>query len=597
MCFLRLRLKHLPTITEFCGGYMPLKQIPLQLIARAAVIEEHLQKCTSLKLLMQIHAQIVSNGLHSENYFAVKLVSCSKALGNITYARLIFDDLINSANVFLWTAMITAYSKQQSQATVEAILIYKMMHQRGIQPNSFTLSSVLKACSFLSSRQEGNQIHVHATKLGLESDVYVQTTLMDMYAKFGCIQAATSLFEMISDRNIVVCNSMIVSYTKAGNIKAAREIFDKMVERDSISWTAMISGYTNRGNMQVAQQLFNQMSNRDVTSWNALITGYSHSGQWHEALELFDKMQSENVKPSQVTIAVVISVCGQIGALEKAKQMHDYLEKNGMEMNVHVFNSLIDMYAKCGSIDEAYSVFCMMPVKDTVSYNAMIMGFATHGNGKQALKLFSDLQTGGITPDGVTFLGVLTACSHAGLLDCGRQYFNCMTRDYAIEPMVDHYACMVDLLGRAGFVVEAYELVKTMTFEPHAGVWGALLNACRTYCNVEIGEIAARKLFLIEPDNPGNYVLLSNIYARAHMWDDVAKVRRRMRGSRVAKTAGCSWIEVDNVVHKFYIGDANHPQYLPIYATLRHLSLELVWAGYVLDPDSGCMTRRSLEAL
>ncbi|XP_058114432.1 pentatricopeptide repeat-containing protein At5g44230-like isoform X1 [Magnolia sinica] len=568
---------------------MQLKQIPFQLIARmpliAETIAEHLQQCMSLESLRQIHAQIISNGLHSENYLAVKLVTCSKELGNIAYARMIFNGLIDSANVFLWTAMITAYSKQQSQITAEAIWIYKMMCQHGIQPNSFTLSSVLKACSFLSAVKEGKQIHVYAAKLGLDSDVYVQTTLMDMYAKFGCIQVATHLFETISEKNVVVCNAMIVCYTKAGNIEAARGIFDKMHHRDSISWTAMLSGYTNRGNMHAAQELFNQMAERDVTSWNAMITGYSHSGDWLMALELFDKMRSENIEPNQVTMAVAISICGQLGALDMARQMHEYLKKTGVEMNVHIFNALIDMYAKCGSVDEAHSVFGQMSVKDTVSYNAMIVGFANHGQGQDALNLFLEFLEGGARPDRITFIGVLTACSHAGLLEVGRQYFDCMTREYAIEPTVDHYACMVDLLGRAGLVEEAYELIKTMAVEPHAGVWGALLSACRTHGNVEIGEIAARELFIIEPENPGNYVLLSNIYARAHMWADVAKVRRWMRGQGVPKTAGCSWIETNSSVHKFLIGDTDHPQCLHIYAMLRHLSLQLASDDFVLDSD------------
>lgn len=491
--------------------------------------------------------------------------------------------------------MITAYSQHQSALTGKAILIYKQMLQHEIQPNSYTLSSVVKACSFLSAAREGGQIHVHAVKLGLNSDLYVQTTLMDMYAKFGCVEAATHLFETMAVRNVVVCNAMIVCYTKAGYIEAAREIFDAMSERDSISWTAIISGYTNRGIMRTAEDLFGRMPERDVAAWNALITGYSHSGDWHRALELFNEMQLENVKPNQVTMAVVISVCGQLGDLEKAKHMHSYLKKSDMEINVHMFNSLVDTYAKCGSVDEAYRLFCQMPVRDIVSYNAMILGFANHGHVEDALELFRNFLESGEQPDRITFLGVLTACSHAGLLDVGRHYFKSMTKDHAIKPSVDHYACMVDLLGRSGFIREAYELVKTMEVEPHAGVWGALLGACRIHCNVEVGEVAAEKLFEIEPENLGNYVLLSNIYARAQMWEDVAKVRRSMRARGMPKTAGCSWIEVDNRVHNFLIGDVSHPQCLDIYVILRHLSSQLAADGCVLDNDLTCLSS-TLEA-
>nr|DAD37344.1 TPA_asm: hypothetical protein HUJ06_007985 [Nelumbo nucifera] len=561
---------------------MQLKPVPLQLNSRTGEIVgeifESLKKCASMKLLKQVHAPIITSGLHHENYLSVKLLSLStKVLANIDYARKIFDCSMGTANVFLWTAMITAYSRNQSQATVEAILIYKKMQRHMIEPNSYTLSSVLKACSILSAVQEGNQIHVHALKLGLNTNIYVQTTLMDMYAKFGCIEAAVHLFETSCERNLVMCNAMIMCYGKAGNVEAAREIFDKMTQRDSISWTSMISSYTNHGNMQAAQELFDQMCLRDVSCWNALIRGYAHSGDGERALLLFNEMKLENVEPNQVTMAVIISVCGCIGALEKGKQIHEYIKDcSGMEMNIYMFNALIDMYAKCGSLDDAYRVFCEMPYKDVVTYNAMILGFAKHGHAEDSLKLFSELLVGGLKPDAVTLLGILTACSHAGLLGMGNEWFSCMTRDYKIEPSVDHYACMVDLLGRAGFIEEAYQLIKTMKLEPHAGVWGALLRACKTCCNIEIGEIAARKLFIVEPENPANYVLLSNIYARSNRWDDVAKVRHWMSKRGIAKASGYSWIEVDKLVHKFLAGDTSHPQYRHIHATLKNLSLQLI---------------------
>ncbi|XP_043699074.1 pentatricopeptide repeat-containing protein At3g29230-like [Telopea speciosissima] len=532
---------------------MWLKRIPSALIPRSAeiveIISEHLQQCTSMRSLKQVHAPMITSGLHRENYFSVKLVTLStKVMGDITYARMIFDCFFDTKNVFLWTSMIAAYAGQQSQDTVEAIFIYRKMQRHMVRPNSFTLSSVLKVCSFLLAIQVGRQIHGHSVKLGLNSDPYVQTTLVDMYAKFGCIKSATYLFETMSERNIVVCNAMIMCYTKAGNVEAAQKIFDNMTNRDCISWTAMISGYSNHGNMQAAQDLFYLMPERDASSWNALIMGYSKSGEWHRALVLFNEMQLENVKPDPVTMAVIISVCGHIGALETATQIHDYVKnKGGVILNVHVFNALIDMYAKCGSVDKAHQIFCEMPFKDIVSYNSMIAGFANHGHAEDALKLFSELVRYGLQPDAVTFVGVLTACSHAGLLDLGCKFFNCMTRHYRIEPLVDHYSCIVDLLGRAGLVQKAYELIKVMKVEPHAGVWGALLAACRTYCNVEVGKIAAKELFKMEPANPGNYVLLSNIYARANMWDDVSKVRHWMRRTGVAKTDGCSWIEIDGV--------------------------------------------------
>lgn len=515
-----------------------------------------LGRCTSLRTFKQIHAHELVKGLSHGNYEAVQLVSfCSKILGDIFYARSIFDNYINSANVFLWTTMITCYTNHQSELTRQAILVFKLMHKHGPRSNDFTLSSVLKACSFLKSIWEGNQIYAHTMKLGYNSSIYVQNTLLDMYAKFECIKEARHLFGIMPDKNVVACNAMIACYLKKNNNEAAREIFDNMLDRDSISWNFMISGY-------------------------------SDIGDWHESLKLFNDLLLDCVKPNHVTLTLVMSACGHLGALKLARQFHAMLHKLCIEMNDYAFNSLVDMYAKCGSIHEAYRVFSESSIKDVVSYNVMIAGFANHGHGEDAIKLFPEMIEGGIQPDTVTFLGILTACSQSGLLDIGRWYFASMSRYYAVVPSVDHYACMVDLFGRAGFVDEAYDLVKSMQVEPHAGVWGALLNACKTHRHIEVGKIAARELFEIEPENPGNYVLLSNIYAQAGLWDGVSEVRRLMRGRSLAKTVGCSWIEVNSRVDEFLMGDATHPLLEEISEILRHLLLQTVYDQFTSDvPD------------
>ncbi|XP_072995940.1 pentatricopeptide repeat-containing protein At5g08510-like [Typha latifolia] len=536
-----------------------------------------LERCTSLELLKQAHAQILLSGLHHENYAAVKLVSfCSKALGNLCYARTIFNSLIGSANVFLWTAIITSYSNHESELTREAVLIYRIMLRDGPPPNHFTLSSVLKACSFLKAIMEGNQIHAYTTKVGFSSSTYVQAALLDMYAKFGWVLEARVVFASMSAGNVVACNSMMACYAKAGDIEAARKVFDRMSIRDTISWNTIISGYAADGNTLVAWNLFNQMPEKNINSWNALISGYSHSGEWNKAVNLFKGMLLDPVKPDHVTMAILMSACSQLGSPKIARQIHGFLKKNCIEMNCYVLNSLMDMYSKCGSASEAYLVFSEMPMKDVVSYNVMIASFANHGQGKNALKLFPKMLEKGLKPDTVTFLGILSACSHAGLLDAGRHYFDCMIRDHAIEPSVDHYACMIDLYGRAGYIEYAYDLVNTMPIEPHAGVWGALLNACRMHCHIKFGKIAARELFKSEPGNPGNYVLLSNMYARGHSWDAAAEARCLMRGNGVTKTVGCSWIDVDFEIHQFFTGQVTHPKLEDIYTVLKHLSSQLL---------------------
>jgi len=567
----------------FCGqnydAELLLKQSPFQLNQMQAILENTLlwlEKCKSLRTLKQVHSQVLINGLQNENYVAVKLVSfCSKTLRNIGYARMIFDASKSSANVFLWTTMITSYSNHQSDIVREAILIYRMMHEQGAHPNNFTLSSVLKACTFLKAISEGEQIHAHSTKLGFSSSTYVLTTLLDMDAKFGFIKEQEYLYRTMPEKNVVACNSMIACYTKAADMEAAARFFSVMSNKDSVSWSIMVSGYASNGNMLAAKEVFDQIPEKEIKSWNALIVGYSRNGDWNNCIEIFNEMRLKNMKPDHFTVASVMSACGQLGVLRVARQLHGTLHKNCIEINVFVYNSLVDMYAKCGAIHEAFRVFTKLPAKDVVSYNVMISGFASHGHGEDALKLFSGMLERGIQPDRITFLGILYACSQIGHLELCQYYFNCMVSDYGIEHSVDHYACMVDLFGRTGFIEKAYDLVKTMTVKPHAGVWGALLNACSTYCHVEIGEIAAHELFRIEPENPGNYVLLSNIYARSHLWDKVKEVRCLMRGKRVAKMAGFSWIEMNDKIHEFLNGDASHPLWQEIYEVLYHLYLEL----------------------
>ncbi|KAL6842098.1 hypothetical protein ACP4OV_028077 [Aristida adscensionis] len=317
------------------------------------------------------------------------------------------------------------------------------------------------------------------------------------------------------------------------------------------------------------------MPGRNVNSWNMMITACSAEGLWAYAVQVFNQMRVAGFKPDAATLAWLMSACAQLGSLTVARQVHGFLKKGCVEINSHVQNSLTDMYAKCGSISQAHLLFVETQPKDTVSYNVIICALAHHGHGRVALELFNRMVEGGLQPDGVTFLGVLSACAHAGLVHDGKHYFESMRSTYAIEQSPDHYACMVDLYGRAGLVEEAHCLVHTMPMRPHAGVWGALLNACRKHCHIETGKIAARELIGIEPKNPGNYVLLANTLARGQQWDSVEIVRQSMRGKGVDKTAGCSWVELDNVVHEFFMGDFSHPNVDGIYSILDHLYLQL----------------------
>ncbi|XP_020703485.1 pentatricopeptide repeat-containing protein At1g74630 [Dendrobium catenatum] len=348
--------------------------------------------CSSLNSFKKIHAHIIIHGLRLNNLVAVKLVIfCSQALGHIGYARLIFNGLLSSANVYLWTAMITSYTHQHSELAREAIVIYHMMLNHGTYPNNFTLSTALKACSTLKATNEGKQIHVHSTKLGFNSSIYVQTTLVDMYAKFGLVEEARYVFDNMAVKNVVTCNVMMACNVKDGDIESARGMFDQMSQRDPISLATMISGYAMNGSILTARELFDQMPVKEVSSWNALIVGYCHGGEWDQSIKLFNEMQLNRIKPNHVTMAILLSSCGQLGALRFGRQLHGFLHKICFLKNVYVSNSLLNMYAKCGSLQDAHDAFVDMPEKDIVSYNAMITGLANHGHGEEALELFQEV--------------------------------------------------------------------------------------------------------------------------------------------------------------------------------------------------------------
>ncbi|KAI3947336.1 hypothetical protein MKW92_015425 [Papaver armeniacum] len=304
-----------------------------------------------------------------------------------------------------------------------------------------------------------------------------------------------------------------------------------MPERDVISWTSMIVAYTKIGDMESAADLFGELPSKDIVVCTAMLTGYVQNGKPKEALELCQSMMKDSV--DEVTLVGAISACSQLGVMASFDSAK----------NVVVGSSLIDMYSKCGSVEEAYRIFQRMIERNVFSYTAMITGFARHGHAESAVKLFYDMLETEIKPNEVTFIGVLTACSHAGKVKQGKEIFERRRKDFGLTPSADHYTCIVDMLGRSGYLEEAFELVEKMPVKPHGGVWGALLGACKILKNVEIAEIAAEHLFELEPDSIGNFVVLSNIYSSAGRRDDVLQIRKMVRKKQLKKKPGCSWIE------------------------------------------------------
>lgn len=357
----------------------------------------------------------------------------------------------------------------------------------------------------------------------------------------------------------------------------------------------MITCYAKHGDVEVARELFDGMPERDVVCWNAMIDGYTQQGRANESLILFREMLAAGVKPNEVTVVSVLSACGQLGALGSGRWLHSYIESNRINRaNVRIATSLIDMYSKCGSLEDARSIFDAICDKDIVSWNSIIGGYAMHGFPQDALRLFNEMCMAGLQPNDITFVGILGACAHAGLVSEGRAFFRSMKDEYGIEPKIQHYGCMVNLLSRAGHLEDAYELAKSVTFEADMVLWATLLWACRLHGNVGLGEIILERLVAGDKANSGSYVLLSNIYAAAGNWEGVARVRSSMKNSRAEKEPGCTAIEVNNKVHEFLAGDLRHPKSKEIYQMLGEINGWLKAHGYT--PQTGVVLHDIGEA-
>eukprot|EP01018_Ginkgo_biloba_P019984 Gb_41801 [translate_table: standard] len=511
-----------------------------------------LRECINSKALAEgkiVHANLIKTGFRSVIILQNTLVSMYAKCGTLENARQVFDKMLERSSVS-WTVMLTGYV--QRGHSEEALKFFSQMQHAVVKLDRFSLVSVFKACASLAAQNQGKQLHGSTVKTGFESDVFVGSALVDLYAK-------------------------------SGNIEDAYNVFEKIPNRDVVLWNAMIAGFAQNANVDDAHKVFEKMPERDVVSYSTLIAGYSQNGYAEEALKLFYQIRPAGLKPDQYTIASVVRACAALAVLDQGTQLHTQIIKTGLDFDVFVGSALVDMYAKCGSMEDARKSFTIMPKRNVVSWTAMIASYALHGRGREALQLFEEMQRAGTRPNHITFIGVLSACCYLGLVKEGRHYFDSMSRDYGITPRVEHYTCMVDILGRVGLLDEAEELIHQMPFEPDAVVWRTLLGACRVHGDIELGKRAAESVLRLKPQDAASYVLLSNIYAAAGRWDDVACVRKMMKERIVKKEPGLSWIEVKNTVHSFVIGDRLHPQTVEIYAKLEGLILRMKEAGYVPD--------------
>ncbi|KAF3564208.1 hypothetical protein DY000_02013053 [Brassica cretica] len=470
--------------------------------------------------------------------------------GMINEAREAFE-MMPERNVVSWTAMVKGYVQEGMVA--EAETLFWRMPRQGVRPSFPSLISVLSVCGALASLEYGRQVHAHLVRCRFDVDVYVASVLMTMYVK-------------------------------CGELVKAKLVFDRFPSKDVIMWNSIISGYASHGLGEEALKVFHAGNERDDATWRGMIKAYERNGFELEAIDLFGVMQRQGVRPSFPSLISVLSVCGALASLEYGRQVHAHLVRCRFDVDVYVASVLMTMYVKCGELVKAKLVFDRFPSKDVIMWNSIISGYASHGLGEEALKVFHEMPSSGTMPNKVTIVAILTACSYAGKVEEGVEIFESMESRFCVAPSVEHYSCTVDMLGRAGRIDEAMKLIETMTVKPDATVWGALLGACRTHSRLDLAEVAAKKLFEIEPENAGPYVLLSSINASRANWGDVAEMRKDMRNKNVSKFPGCSWIEVDKKVHTFFRGDIrNHPEKTLISMILEKTEGLLREAGY--SPD------------
>ncbi|KAF7824788.1 pentatricopeptide repeat-containing protein [Senna tora] len=575
-----------------------------------------------LKRGKEIHGQLITCGYESNLFAMTAVVNLYAKCRKIHDAYKMFERMPEK-DLVSWNTVISGFA--QNGLAKKALKLVSQMQEGGQMPDSITLVSVLPAVADIKSLGLGRSIHGYALRLGFESLVNVSTALVDMYFKCGSVRDARLIFERMNRKTVVSWNSMIDGYGQNGESEEAFRTFLKMLDEgveptnvtimgalhacadlgdlergkfvhkllDQLKFSSnvsvmnsLISMYSKCKRVDIAASIFDDMPEKTQVTWNAMILGYAQNGCVNEALNLFCKMQSHGVKPDSFTFVSVITALADLSVTRQAKWIHGLVIRTCMDKNVFVATALVDMFAKCGAIQTARNLFNSMEERHVITWNAMIDGYGTHGHGKAALDLFNEMQNGSVKPNETTFLSVISACSHTGLVEQGLRYFESMKQDYGLEPAMDHYGAMVDLLGRAGRLDEAWSFIQNMPTEPEINVLGAMLGACKIHKNIELGEKVADKLFELDPDEGGYHVLLANMYASASMWDKVAKVRTAMEKQGIPKTPGCSLVEFRNEVHSFYSGSTNHPQSKIIYAYLEKLGDEIKAAGYVPDAES-----------
>uniref|UniRef100_A0A7N0V578 DYW domain-containing protein n=1 Tax=Kalanchoe fedtschenkoi TaxID=63787 RepID=A0A7N0V578_KALFE len=540
-----------------------------------------------MRHLYQIQAQLITFPVPSLNpsIVAVKLIGVCGDNANLRHAVRVFGSL-PEPNLYVYNAILKAFS--QNNDYVRTVEYFNRLVAAGggggsAELDEYTLTSVLKACAALAAGLEGLKVHAVVVKCGHEMNLFVRNSLIDMHFKVGNFWIGEKLFDEMPVRDIVSWNTLVSGCCVGGYVDEARRVFDGMVEKNLVSWSTMVSGYAKMGRLGEARQLFDEMPEKNVVCWNAMIAGYSQNERYGDAISLFRRMQQvSGLRPNDVTLVSILASCSHLGALDLGRWIDKFITRSRMSLSLFVGNALADMYAKCGCIVEARRVFDKMLDKDVISWSIIICGLAMNGHADEAFGCFQEMLNHQMNPSETTFMGLLAACTHAGLVDLGLKYFNMMAEKFTITPKVEHYGCVVDMLSRAGRLNEAEERISSMPMQPNVVVWGALLGGCQIYKDADRGERVAHHILELDPHHSGSLIYLAGIYASTGRLKDAADCRLRTRALR---TPGCSWIEVDNTVHEFFMGDKMHPRTEQIYAMIRELRQKMQRAGYKPKTD------------
>ncbi|XP_042452310.1 pentatricopeptide repeat-containing protein At1g06140, mitochondrial-like isoform X7 [Zingiber officinale] len=519
-----------------------------------------LQECSTkrtFRLGVALHASVVKNGVESDLFLSNHLINMYAKCKDFESSNCIFDHM-PIRNIVSWSALIAGYD----QASNPSIAL-NLFAQMPFQPNEYIYGSIISSCATLFALAQGRQVHGQSLKNGYEGISFVYNSLMSMYIKCDCMDDALRIFRSILKPNSISYNAMITGFAEKFKLDKSLELFRLM----------------NQQGLELHCQTVKRGLDTTAFVGNVILKMYSICNLSEEehmkGLMLFREMtvmeNNSSLSPDAFTTASALAICAELALFHYGGQIHAHLVRTWMNLDIVLFNALINMYAKCGCSRYAMLVFDLMPINNVISYNTIIAGLGNHGHAMTTLEIFEQMKREGFTPESVTFIGLLTACSHAGLVDEGLTLFNSMEETYGICPEIEHLSCLIDMLGRSGRLLEAEDYIKMSPYQNDYVIWGNLLSSCRLHKDVAIGERVAIKLLELQPSTSSPYVLLANLYASDGKWEGAAEARKLLRYSRVKKEPGYSLIEVKGVAEKFTVGNFSHEQIGEIVATLDSL--------------------------